>query len=396
MSDMYAMFEHFSRACGVGLRIKNLSGEALFSSTLLVELSDFTGWLFEMLDCTDSEEMAILYGVYQARRFDGRYMFIAPSGFTYCISQVICGQGELMAGAVAGPFLMTSHEEYLAIDIVDRYKPDNLTMERLIAGIEWVPYKSTIQARSINEQLFLCASQYGTLPQSSFPAQPTMYRLGKKDELLAAISKDDIHTARHLLNDILGQVLFDSGNDFETLRSRVFELILLLSRAALQGGGNIDAIFGLEYAILREIDELCTKEDAVHLLYDIMRRFRQQVFDFTGTKRSDIINKAIEYMKVNYMEKITLQDIANHVFLSPTYFSKVFKDETGQPPIGFLTAVRIDASKRLLRDPAINIAEISGMVGFESQSYFTRVFKKTEKQTPNDYRLCLRHSNPQR
>ena len=105
-----------------------------------------------------------------------------------------------------------------------------------------------------------------------------------------------------------------------------------------------------------------------------------------SVKHMDVIANAITYIRNNYMCKITLREIAGHVFLSPTYFSKVFREETGQTPGGFIAAVRLDASKRLLRDPSVNIIDIPGMTGFESQSYFTQVFKKAEGQTPGEYR----------
>ena len=435
----YKVFEHFAYACGVDIQVFNLAGETLFASPS--GLTGFTSLLFEMLDCAGAERMSLLYSVYQARRFGGRYAFIAPSGLTYCASPITAG-GELTAGAVVGPFLMVDYEEYLSIDIVDRHRPGEGALNALRAGIVNVPIITPTQARAINEQLFICTIYYERLPglipipgenlsrfarifvpnQGSAddagqdgplggadaelgqkdrkddrflpgigiraPVQATAlaYPLGKEDDLLAAVSRGDIRFASQVLNDILGQILFHSGNDMEILRARVFELIVLLSRAALKGGANIDAIFGLKYEILREIDALATADDIGPWLHGVTRRFGQHVFDSAGTKRSDIIHKAIDYVNTHYMKRVTLQDIADHVFLSPTYFSKVFKDETGQTPIGFLTTVRIEAGKRLLRDPGVNISDIPGLVGFEDQSYFTRVFKKMENLTPADYR----------
>ena len=81
-----------------------------------------------------------------------------------------------------------------------------------------------------------------------------------------------------------------------------------------------------------------------------------------------------------------VQDVADHVFLSASYFSKVFRDGTGQTPGEYITAVRVEAAKKLLRDPGVNLVEVSELVGFESQSYFTRVFKKATGGTPGKYR----------
>lgn len=222
------------------------------------------------------------------------------------------------------------------------------------------------------------------IPQTD--AFTSMYPIDKEDELISAVRIGDIETARRLLNDILGQILFCSGNNLEILRSRVVELTVLLSRAALKGGAQIDAIFGLNYSYLREIDALSSVEELVLWLHNITRHFTQHVFNHADAKHADVIYKAIAFIKKNYAQKFSLQDISDNVFLSLTYFCKVFKEKTGQTPGSYITSVRIEESKKLLRDPFVNIADIPELVGFESQSYFTRLFKKAEGCTPGRYR----------
>ena len=178
----------------------------------------------------------------------------------------------------------------------------------------------------------------------------------------------------------------------DNLRIRVFELTVFLTRAALKGGANIDAIFGLNYSYLREIDALKTFQDTVVWLHSVTKRFARHMFDISDSKHVDTIHKAVAFIKDNYNKKITLQDVADSVYLNMTYFSKVFKDETGQTPGNFITATRIDAGKKLLQDPSISIADIPEMVGFESQSYFTKVFKKAENCTPANYRRTNRQA----
>jgi len=293
----------------------------------------------------------------------------------------------LTGGVVAGPFLMTDHDEYLSIDLADRRGVTAEAITPLKASIAGLPYKPPITARAISEQLFLCVAHAEEIaPAYPLQMDALAYPLDKEDALLDAVSRGNLQEAGALLNDVLGQVLFRSAGDFETLRSRVFELIILLSRAALRGGANTDAIFGLNYAYLQEIDSLSGIEDMVGWLHSVTRRFVQHVFDHAETKHTGVISKAMAYIKANYAQKITLQDMADQVFLSPTYFSKLFKDETGQTPGSFLTTLRLEAGKRLLRDHSLPIVDIPEMVGFDNQSYFTRVFKKAEGQTPSQYR----------
>ena len=76
------------------------------------------------------------------------------------------------------------------------------------------------------------------------------------------------------------------------------------------------------------------------------------------------------------------------VYLSPAYFSRVFKKEMGVTFNSFLNEVRIEKSKSLLRNNDLKMVDIALMVGFESQSYFTKVFKKITGISPLQYRYA--------
>jgi len=387
----YEIFENFSLTAGIGVTVLDVSGETRFQSSLCEETAEILSMIHIILDCGDAERVALLYGCYQARRFGGRYIFLAPSGLYYCACPLTEDKGRIALSVLAGPFLMIDRDEYIELDILGRHSLSPNDAAALRSGLEAIPVISPVRTRAVSEQLYVCAAQYGTGEEpvaevnSALPPLAA-YPLKKEDELLAAISMGDVQTAGALLNDILGQVLFQSGGDLEILRSRVVELAVLLSRAALKGGANIDAIFGLNYSFLREIDALGTRDDIILWLHGVTRRFAQHVFDFAGARHGDIIYRAVAYIKQNYADKITLQDVADHVYLSASYFSKVFRAETGQTPGEYIAAVRVEAAKKLLRDPMVNLVEVSALVGFESQSYFTRVFKKVEGCTPGRFR----------
>ena len=86
-----------------------------------------------------------------------------------------------------------------------------------------------------------------------------------------------------------------------------------------------------------------------------------------------------------YMENLKINDIAGEVFLSPTYMCLIFKKETGMTINEYLTHVRIEEGKRLLKDPKIKRSNVGIMVGYENQSYFARIFKKDVGCTPSEY-----------
>ena len=388
MNGIYDVFEYFSVASGVGVSALSVSGQPRFKSSVYLNTENAIQKLYNALDCEEACHISLLYSLLQARRFAGCYIFFAPSGLAYCTSPIQKDSGEMSAGVVAGPLLMTSVEEYLEIDV--RCAPNEDNIELIREALNDIPIKTPAQVRAISEQLHVCATHFSGRAELTHVVQADVlaaaYPIEKENELLAAISVGDIHSAGAIINDILGQILFHSDNNLEILRSRVFELTVLLSRAALKGGANMEAIFGLNYSFLREIDMLSSVDDTVQWLHGVTRRFAQNVFDFANAKHVDIIYKAVAFIKKNYSERLSLQDVADHVFLSPTYFSKIFREETGQTPGAYITGVRIEESRRLLRDLCVNIADIPELVGFESQSYFTRVFKKSEGCTPGRFR----------
>ncbi len=96
--------------------------------------------------------------------------------------------------------------------------------------------------------------------------------------------------------------------------------------------------------------------------------------------------KAIQFIESHYAEAITLEDVADHVGLSPNYFSKLFKNELGKGYAEYLAEYRIEKSKKLLAETAESVKEISARVGYPDQKYFSKLFRKVTGIKPSEYR----------
>lgn len=200
------------------------------------------------------------------------------------------------------------------------------------------------------------------------------------------IANGDRPESQRILNEILGYVFFSSGKDFSIIKSRVLELVVLLSRAAVEGGADSAEIFGLNDNYINEINNFKTVEDLTYWLSKIMARFTDCVFDLADIRHKDTIFKAFDYIRKNYMLPITLEDVSKYVYLNPSYFSRIFKNEMKCTFVFYVNKIRINAGKRLLADTSLPLTDISSMVGFEDQSYFTKVFKKITGVTPGRFR----------
>jgi len=107
----------------------------------------------------------------------------------------------------------------------------------------------------------------------------------------------------------------------------------------------------------------------------------------TGSKYSDIIVKAQEYIKKKYSDKdISLHTVAREVNISPNHFSTIFSRETGETFISYITGVRIEQAKILLKTTALRTSDVGYEVGYNDTQYFSYVFKKQTGMTPKEFR----------
>jgi len=104
-------------------------------------------------------------------------------------------------------------------------------------------------------------------------------------------------------------------------------------------------------------------------------------FNYDHIRKIEIL---ISFMSEHYCSKITLQDLADIINISPTYLESIFKKLTGKSPINYLINIRIQKAKELLRD-GHKISEVASTVGFSDVFYFSKCFKKCEGIAPSHF-----------
>ena len=103
-------------------------------------------------------------------------------------------------------------------------------------------------------------------------------------------------------------------------------------------------------------------------------------------KANRVIAKARAFIDRNFSRDLTLEEVSREVHVSPYYFSKLFKEQTGDNFINYLTQRRVESAKQLLADGRLNIKAICNEIGYNDPNYFSRLFKRFEGITPTEYR----------
>jgi len=395
----------YAATSGLGCTISDISGKVLSEQgygCAGCKICETVGFGEER--CTSFQA----YGLAEAERFGGRYIYFCPVGLTCFVSPII-GEDGSAAKITAGPFLMVDRDDFRAFDLEQRLALDQETIAKVLAETDKLPCIDASKVNGLATLLFMAVGFMNNVSaanrlldrQDSSAIQgqiaeyimelkagndPPEYPFQTEKALLASIASSDKQMAGQYLNELFGYILLSSGGNFAEIKSRIFELLALISRAAVDAGGNPDEVFRLNHnfyqqaAVTANIDELC------FLLTELMNKYIDSLFSFSSIKYTDVVSKAKHYMRRNFQRKITLDEVAKHVFLTPTYFSKIFKQETGQSFNTHLNDLRIGKSKQLLLGSELRLVDIANFSGFEDQSYFTKVFKRMTGLSPSEYK----------
>lgn len=99
-----------------------------------------------------------------------------------------------------------------------------------------------------------------------------------------------------------------------------------------------------------------------------------------------IVQQALGFLEQSFAQKLTLQMVADHCYVSQWHLSKLLNRHTEQSFYDLLNAIRIRNAKELLADPSLRISDIAEQVGYQDTAHFSRTFKKLEGQSANEYR----------
>ncbi|MFK7696685.1 response regulator [Paenibacillus sp. HJGM_3] len=206
-------------------------------------------------------------------------------------------------------------------------------------------------------------------------------------ELAAILMSHNATELRHWVIQTVRAQLDDPAATPATLQRFLHSLVLAgyrwLERSAEgQDAGHADATSPEGSFALDDRPE----DEVFKRLSAIMTAFHQTIHQ----SRFAYIRKAIAYIKDNLDQSLSLQQVARYVHLNPNHFSEVFKRETGQTYLEFVTQERMRRAADLLSGTPSKVSEVAKRVGYEDIKYFTQQFKKFSGRTPSEFREAAR------
>jgi two-component system response regulator YesN len=218
------------------------------------------------------------------------------------------------------------------------------------------------------------------------------YPLEGERALIQKVKIGDRTGAKEILNSILGTILFKDIGDLGILKVRLLELLIVLSRSAVEGGVEVHTMLEKNLAYVNRVMQIGTQEDLCAWISTALNEFIELVYSSQDARKVTQIRPAIGYIDAHYDQPITLAGIARASHLSVSRLAHVFKEQMGVTPIDYVTGVRIERAKELLLGTDQSCTEISFQAGYSNPSYFTRTFKSLVGVTPRQFRAQNRRT----
>lgn len=179
-------------------------------------------------------------------------------------------------------------------------------------------------------------------------------------------------------------VLLEAGN-LPAIKTKLLSIFTILART--HPGTDSDTPDGdIYFAAMNNINEATNVGELLNLSTKLLNKLMQSSLPVLYEGNSPLIHSALEYIHKKYAEKIRLRDIAQELHINPSYLSSLFKQEMRITLTDYVSHLRIMKSKALLISGNLSLAEISSIVGFEDQSYYSKTFKRIEGMTPLQFR----------
>lgn len=335
------------------------------------------------------------------------------------LNQVWAGVPRIIAGrldrlVVIGPVYTSEISHHLILDYARANQLSTQSRERLLAAFAQVPIMpyieftrlvSMLYYRFYGEEMDISLLNTAAIPKQVI-AQAGQARAYQKSQvyeespihatyefeqyMLACIREGQLEKLkRHLLQTGTRGSIGPMGNNdpVRQQKNAFICAVTLTTRAAVEGGLSPESSYSLSDLYIQQVE---TMKDVLQ----IMTLTESMLYDFTNRVNhrkhtqhyAKLVNDCCNFIDEHVRENLRVSEVAAFTGFSPDYVAKKFREETGITIGDYIRNAKISEAKSLLQYSELSLADISELLAFSSQSFFTSVFKQVTGVTPRQYR----------
>ncbi|MCT4543354.1 MAG: response regulator [Vallitalea sp.] len=250
-------------------------------------------------------------------------------------------------------------------------------------------YKSFHEIQSNKSEIIICNNKFYFIDIESIKTAK------KPDVFLTSTIKTNIvnslkeHNWDTIFTNI--DILFDELNKLEIINkndliSYIYDIIYQCNQNILSTNTKLNLPFTQDNELLGWIFQIKNLNETKNNMIDYYNYLKNNMAIDDNNIHRKIIREVITYCDNNYNNNINLVDLANHFHISSSYLSQLFSKEVGTPISKYLTNIRIENAKNILKTTNLRVYEISEKVGYSDVKYFLKVFKKNVGVSPQVFR----------
>jgi len=409
----------FSRTTGIPLELLDSKGKELWSTNLYKKSALFCHLLHSYSNGVRKCQTVHRKAGKESVRW-GEAIIGQCCHFIMQIAAPVMDDGKIVGYLVASPFLLVDPSELQPEELssILRSRVKGMRLKKALSAIPIIKDDEASRAARI---LFQLAGQLSypdlgcllkvhevqklqgkiadqirdlkTLGSDLNTSSLTKLSYEQEKEIIARIRLGDRIGAKEILYRLLAILLTQYLENFELLKISILELLIILTRASVEAGTKIEEVLGMRYRFITESASIKDQESLCIWIVQLLEKLMDGIYETRHAKNYQRLKKTMDFIEAHYDEPITVEQIAKEIYLSPSRLSHIIKDEMGITLGDYISKVRIDRAKNLLRDSDLPISQIAQEVGFSDQSYFTKVFKKIEKCTPKAFKQSAFYSS---
>lgn len=203
---------------------------------------------------------------------------------------------------------------------------------------------------------------------------------------MSAIRAGTASEVDHCIQRLI-QEIGSASMPIELCHVRILRVMLAVLQTLMEIGSNDHDLFGMEKRLLSDLYSFRSLEQIEVWLKGVCGEALQGVAQTRKDLTRSQMMEAVDYIHSHYSDPdLSVKTVSSRIFMSTSYFSALFKAHTGRTFVEYVTDIRMDKAKELLKHSGMKTYEIAASTGYQDPQYFSVLFKKHTGDTPTEYR----------
>lgn len=216
-----------------------------------------------------------------------------------------------------------------------------------------------------------------------------LQRLYEPPMLVHLLESGDWEKTREKLTGVWNELAAKWADSQEHLMETFFSIYASFSSFAHKNGRHLTDMIGPRLSDVGALSPCRSLEALQQWTFQSLELLRQCMENETRNDRENTVRRIKQYVQKHLVKDVSLQSIADYMYMHPVHISRIFKLETGENLSDYVLRLKMERASALLADPSLKIYEVALQLGYQNPNYFIKVFKKYYSLTPQEFRLKL-------